>query len=382
MCTDKVSVRQNAIDTILVDGDLELCVTVQQSSLSSIDVFARCVAGGHHQILLTKLAVFVRELFSVIKERWPGCTATEVCLAPALAPHGISTLLCKQAVARGETSTTVGDVVVPLMELLGEESERDQDPALTAQVATLQLFRGLAKVLPDLAATVAVRSFLTALDTALDEELGGSYRDGVLWSPRLHEAAAVLEGVSLVHLEEQAVSDGRSRACALLGALGQLYEHSHLLLALEPLQLSTMSEVCAYLRSRVCGFTERACALIAKPEFSLRDVPALQSAFEDIDDGALAAVLAGGTFEPEPEPEPEPAAPALRPPEGTPPLKMSEVAEAIRAELGLQQQQEGAMTIKELICAAVSEAGFEPPQGTPREQLQTIAEGCGIATGW
>ena len=83
LCTDKVSVHRNAVDTVVMNGDVELCVTLQQSGLSSIDVFARCVAGGNHQTLLDKFGMFVKELFSVIDERWPGCTATEVARAAA-----------------------------------------------------------------------------------------------------------------------------------------------------------------------------------------------------------------------------------------------------------------------------------------------------------
>jgi hypothetical protein len=360
-------------------SDVESCVTLQQSGLSSIDVFARCVAGGHHQSLLESANMFVQELFSVIDERWPGCTATEVCIAPALAPHGIPLSACKQALARGESSVSVGDATVALTEVLGSEAEQVLAPALEAQVATLQLFRGLAKALPSLADTGAVKPFLDALDASLDDMLGGTYEDGACWSPRLHKVAAeVLGDENLVQAEQQAVSGGHSRACVLLGALGQLYEHSHLLLADEQLQLSTMDDVCTFLLGRFPGLADAVCRLAL--EHNLRGIPALQPVFEHIDATALAA--AGGLSEPEPEPELAPAAPALRPPEGTPPLTMSEVAEAIRAELGLQQPQEGAMTIKELICAAVSEAGFEQPQGTPREQLRTIAEGCGIATGW
>ena len=57
---------------------------------------------------------------------------------------------------------------------------------------------------------------------------------------------------------------------------------------------------------------------------------------------------------------------------------MKEVAAAIKSELGLEQ----AVTIKEIIDAAVSETGLDHPQGsTLREQLLAIAEVCGIPTG-
>jgi hypothetical protein len=198
---------------------------------------------------------------------------------------------------------SAGDATVALTEVLGSEAEQVLAPALGAQVATLQLFRGLAKALPSLAATGAVKPFLGALDAALDDVLGGSYEDGVCWSPRLHKVAAeVLAEENLVQAEQQAVSGGHSRACVLLGALGQLYEHSHLLLAEEQLQLSTMDDVCTFLLGRFPGLADAVRRLVL--EHNLRGIPALQPVFEHIDATALAA--AGGLSEPEPEPEQEP----------------------------------------------------------------------------
>ena len=99
--------------------------------------------------------------------------------------------------------------------------------------------------------------------------------------------------------EQQAVSGGHSRACVLLGALGQLYEHSHLLLAEEQLQLRTMDDVCTFLLGRFPGFADAVHRLVL--EHNLRGIPALQPVFEHIDATSLAA--AGGLSEPEPEPE-------------------------------------------------------------------------------
>jgi hypothetical protein len=210
----------------------------------------------------------------------------------------------------------VGDATVALTEVLGSEAEQVLAPALGAQVATLQLFRGVAKALPNLAATGAVKPFLDALEAALDDVLGGSSADGACWSPRLHKVAAeVLGGENLVQAEQQAVSGGHSRACVLLGALGQLYEHSHLLLAEEQLQLSTMDDVCTFLLGRFPGLADAVRRLVL--EHNLCGIPALQPVFEHIDATSLAA--AGGLSEPEPEPAAALDASYGSIPEGVPP---------------------------------------------------------------
>ena len=91
-----------------------------------------------------------------------------------------------------------------------------------------------------------------------------------------------LEGENLVQAEQQAVSGGHSRACVLLGALGQMYEHSHLLLANEQLQLSTMDlDVCTFLLGRFPGLADTVCRLVL--EHNLRGIRALQPVLEHID---------------------------------------------------------------------------------------------------
>jgi hypothetical protein len=153
LCDPDTSVYRNAISTIMVDGQLQLEVAIAQRTLSRIDITARCVAGVHHDTCLRKLALFRRELFGVIKERWPGCTWTELCLSSVLGPHGVEMGTCEQALRRGEESVSssaasaAGDTATVLLSaLLGSKAVADAalEPGVRAQVATLHFFRALA----------------------------------------------------------------------------------------------------------------------------------------------------------------------------------------------------------------------------------------------
>eukprot|EP01052_Picozoa_sp_SAG31_P046380 SAG31_NODE_8847_length_1376_cov_1.413469_2_plen_153_part_00 len=95
------------------------------------------------------------------------------------------------------------------------------------------------------------RRFCAELDTELDRQVGGTFAEGCCWSTRLQEAsglAVAAAGEDVAQTEAVAVTGGKSRACALLSALGRLYERSHLMLA-ESAELASMHEVFAGLLS-------------------------------------------------------------------------------------------------------------------------------------
>ena len=104
---------------------------------------------------------------------------------------------------------------------------------------TLQFCRAMAVGLTgEFRSTGMCRRLCAELDSELDRQLGGTFADGFCWSTRLQEGglatAAAAAGEDLAQTEAAAVADGRNRACALLGALGRLYERSHLLLLAGP----------------------------------------------------------------------------------------------------------------------------------------------------
>ena len=155
------------------------------------------------------------------------------------------------------------------------------------------------------------RRLCAELDCELDRQLGGTFADGFCWSTRLQEGglttAAAAAGEDLAQTEAAAVADGKNRACALLGALGRLYERSHLLLLAGSAEPQSMRGVLACLLSPFAWL--RPTLLRLAESHGLRDVdaPEIVAAFE-----VLAAIpesvppLRGAQFEPEPEPELEP----------------------------------------------------------------------------
>ena len=152
----------------------------------------------------------------------------------------------------GEVLATVGEDEVSLISLLGSAGISQLDAETQAMATALQFFRAMATALTgDFGSTGTCRGFCAELDSELDRQLGGTFADGCSWSTQLQEVSGLaLEAADedLAQLEAAAVADGRSRACALLGALGRLYECSHLLLAASA-EMSSIRDVLARLLS-------------------------------------------------------------------------------------------------------------------------------------
>ena len=102
LCSAETSIWRQALSTMVQAGGVPFEVTMEQSGLSRIDFTARCAAGKRHGLGLQRLRALERELLYVIRERWPGCTHTQLCLAPALLTDGIALSACERAAARGE----------------------------------------------------------------------------------------------------------------------------------------------------------------------------------------------------------------------------------------------------------------------------------------
>ena len=119
-------------------------------------------------------------------------------------------------------------------------------------------------------------------------------------------SAAVAAGEDLAETEAAAVMGGKSRACALFGTLGRLYERSHLLLAAST-ELSAIRDVLASLLMPFGWLQPVLLRLV--DSHHLRDVEAeeIANAFAvliAIPEGVPPAQL-DGMAELEPEPEPE-----------------------------------------------------------------------------
>ena len=281
-----------------------------QSGLSRIDFTARCAAGSHHDLYLQKITGLETELMEVLSERWEGCTYSVLCLGSDQS-GSIRLTDCQRAVERGEAVVAIGDDEVSLVSLLGSGGLSQLEPEAQEMATTLQFCRAMAVGLTgEFRSTGMCRRFCAELDSELDRQLGGTFADGFCWSTRLQEGglatAAAAAGEDLAQTEAAAVADGRNRACALLGALGRLYERSHLLLLAGP-EPQSMRGVLACLLSPFAWL--RPTLLRLAESHGLRDVdaPEIVAAFE-----VLAAIpesvppLRGAQFEPEPELEPEP----------------------------------------------------------------------------
>ena len=195
-------------------------------------------------------------LADVASEQWRGCTASVSCLAPAVGGRPQLSLPltdAEQARARGDTSVRIrgrheaSATPVPLSCLLIElECPVQLDAEARGQIGVLQLARDLGWALRPLADAPAVRRFWQALNRRLDAELGGSFVDGFMWSALLAldgAAADAARGAGEMLLDRarlqrlEAVSSGEigsGRVLGLMECLGELYEHSHELLAAYP----------------------------------------------------------------------------------------------------------------------------------------------------
>ena len=313
LCGKHTSIWRQAISTIATDraSGVQLELSMFQSGLSRIDFTARCTAGSHHDLCLQKLKGFEIELVGVLSERWQGCTYTELCLVPGSQLEGVRMTTCRQAVERGEVVTSVGGSEISLASLLGSEGVSPLDAETQTMATTLQFFRAMAIGLAsEFGTTSMCRRFCADLDSELDRQLGGTFAEGCCWSARLQQGSGcsiAAAGEDLAQAEAAVVVDGKSRACALLGAFGRLYERSHRLLAGSE-QLSSIHDVLASLLSPFEWV--RPTLLQLAETHHLRDVeaPEVSKAF-----AVLAAVPEGvppqlqqpqGEAE-EPEPEPE-----------------------------------------------------------------------------
>ena len=209
---------------------------------------------------------------------------------------------------RGEVVATVGEDEVSLISLLGSAGVSQLDAETQTMATALQFFRAMATGLAgDFGSTGTCRGFCAELDSELDRQLGGTFAGGHSWSTQLQEASGLaLEaaGADLARLEAAAVADGKSRACSLRGALGRLYECSHLLLAASA-EVSSIRDVLAGLLSPFVWLQATVLRLV--DSHHLRDVEAeeMTKAF-----AVVAAIPEGvppsqlqGAAELQPEPE-------------------------------------------------------------------------------
>jgi serine/threonine protein kinase len=97
-----------------------------------------------------------------------------------------------------------------------------------------------------------------------------------------------------------------------------------------------------------------------------------------VNEAAAKAALSLAAMEPEPEPEPESEQGGGTPRTPAGGMKMKDVVDAIKNEIGL----EGSMTPKQVIAAASDQYGVEVGGGPLKEQVKAIAMELGIATGW
>lgn len=279
LCGAETSVWRQALSTILTEGAVQLEVSMQQSSLSSIDFSARCAAGERRGICLRKLQQVQQEVQAVVDERWPGCTYTEVVLE-----RGPDGTFCAQDSALIDLSTLT--------------------PPVQRQVKLLQAFRRLADAIADIADTLPGKRFLSGLDAQLDAQLGGAFADGYRWSEKLQRGAftPVVLGEDLAETEAQAaVSEHRSRGCELLAALGRLCDRCHTMLNADTIALQSIGDMCDYLLSSFPWLHPIVCKLADE---HLRDVYPLKAALEALDAVPIAEGLPPHALGPEPEPGP------------------------------------------------------------------------------
>eukprot|EP01043_Picozoa_sp_COSAG02_P041355 COSAG02_NODE_3420_length_6777_cov_2.529051_2_plen_1033_part_00 len=317
LCGKQTSVWRQAISTIVTDraSGVQLEVSMFQSGLSRIDFTARCAAGSHHDLCLQRLKGFEEELRSVLSERWQGCTYTELCLGPGLQPGSARMTTCRHAVERGELVVTVGDDEVSLVSLLGSSGVSPLDAETQAMATVLQFFRAMAVGLTGSFGTTGMcRRFCAELDGELDRQLGGTFADGYCWSSLLQAIGGLsvaAAGEDLKRTEAEAVASGKSRACALLGSLGRLYERSHLLLS-GSAELSSMRDVLASLVSPFAWLRPAVLRLAESHHMQDVEAPEIAKAFEvselvaSIPEGVPPQQPQQQMAEHEVEPEPEP----------------------------------------------------------------------------
>ena len=125
---DTKAEQMSAIISLIV-GALQIEVSIGQQGPSCIVLAARCHAGAHHALCLQKLQLFEAELMAVKMSQWPGCSATVVCISPALGPEGVLLNTCEQALSRGETHVQN----VPLAELGVGAGSREVDNGQLAE---------------------------------------------------------------------------------------------------------------------------------------------------------------------------------------------------------------------------------------------------------
>ena len=318
LSSEQTSVWRQGIRTLMKDraSGARLEVSMFQNGLSRIDFMVRCAAGSRHDQCLQKMKLFETELVGVLSERWHGCTYTELCVGPHPRSQGVRLIACQHAADRGEVVATVDGEELLLACLLGSGAT-SLDSETQEMATTLMFCRAISTGLcSDVGSTATCRKFCEELDVELDNQLGGTYDEGCRWSTQLQEGSGLVvaaAGEDLAWTEAVAVVEGKSRACALLGALGRLYERSHVLLD-ELAGLQTMRDVFAGLLSPF-GWLRREPLLRLAESSGLRDVEATEilkvfelvtlTPAEGVPPAQHSHVVSVAQLEPEPEPEPE-----------------------------------------------------------------------------
>eukprot|EP01048_Picozoa_sp_COSAG05_P007993 COSAG05_NODE_588_length_8503_cov_54.867563_2_plen_1332_part_00 len=313
ICNEETHIFREGLTTQMPSTDVAggvIEVAIVQESITSIVLRARTASGRHHRQCLQQMALFTEILDACVEEKWPGCSASIVCLSPRLAKaEGVDIRICERALARFDNAVRVGAArtLVPLTELLAGSAPRF-DPAVRARLAQLRFLRDMGEAMAVMGGNPSVRRFCASLDAALEAELGGTFEDGHSWSSLLSMSArteqtepelepetqlhvdlgadepepepepstqpsspsVLLSASSLTAGEAEAVQCGSSRALALIETLGRLYEQSHE----QPMPLPGLVEHLLgpfpWLVRTVCNLAE---------EHKLGQVPALASVF-------------------------------------------------------------------------------------------------------
>ena len=276
LCGTETEIWRQALSTTLAgEDDTQMQVIVCQDGMSRIVFKARCDAGKHHPLLFEQLQHFEETLQNVIKEKWPGCTATVICTT-ASCLDGVPLTACQQALARGEHAVRVGDDTVPLSQLLADTAPQ-LEAHLWAQLASLRFIRDLGAALEGLRDIPAVGKLTAALDARLQSEVGDK------WSAALeHADCGLLSLDALQSTEARGLADGQSRTVTLMLTLGRLYEQSH---GLSSSSLDSLSGVCEHLLQPFLWLEAALLDLIGKHKLSL---PKITRVLKDRDIGKAA----------------------------------------------------------------------------------------------
>eukprot|EP01050_Picozoa_sp_SAG11_P000376 SAG11_NODE_11_length_27870_cov_16.327428_3_plen_1940_part_00 len=221
-CGPDTEVWRQAIRTRTDAYELLVCL----DGASRWVIWARCKAGGRHQMLLERVAAFERIVQSVVAEQWPGCSSTVSCFAPsATTPVVVPLSTCELALARAETALVVNGVTVPLATMVSG-SPPPMPLKLSGQLAALRFFRDVAAAVDGLLDLPDVAAFTAAIDTELVARLAGRP-----WSELISDADVngVLSASSLLRQRRKDFGDSASPALSLMAALGELYDNCHLL---------------------------------------------------------------------------------------------------------------------------------------------------------